>query len=83
MSRVSGGSSAPATEAFDITPSNTVDLAVPTRGIYVGGAGNLKVDMVGSGTVTFLGLAAGIIHPISAKRVYASGTAATGIIGLY
>jgi hypothetical protein len=33
--------------------------------------------------VTFTGLAAGVIHPIAAKRVYATGTGATGIVGVY
>ena len=72
-----------ATVAFDITPSNDADLTNATRGIYVGGAGNLKVDMLGGGTVTFTALAVGVIHPICAARVYATGTTATAIIGVY
>jgi len=83
MGRSAGSSSSSATEAYAITPSNTVDLAVPTRGIYVGVSGDLKVDMVGVGTVTFKDLAAGVIHPISVSRVYAAGTDATDIIGVY
>jgi len=83
MTRPSGGSSAPAGEAYAITPDNDTDLATPTRGIYVGVSGDLKVDMTGVGTVTFVGLAAGIIHPISAKRVYQTGTDATDILGIY
>jgi hypothetical protein len=81
--RPAAGSSAPASEAYAITPSNSTDLSVPTRGIYVGVTGDLKVDMVEAGTVTFKGLAAGLIHPISAKRIYATGTTATDILGVY
>ena len=79
----SGNASSPAQLAFAVTPSNTVDLAQVTRGIYVGVSGDLKVDMVAGGTVTFVDLAAGMIHPIAAKRIYQTGTDATNIIGLY
>lgn len=72
----------PATNAVSITPDT--DLAIATRGVYVGVAGDLKVDMQDAGTaVTFVGLAAGIVHPISIKKVYASGTTATNIVGVY
>jgi hypothetical protein len=83
MGRPSGGSTSPATEAYAITPSDSVDLTVPTRGVYVGVSGDLKVDMSGVGTVTFKDLMAGMIHPISAKRIYATGTTATDILGIY
>lgn len=69
--------------AFDITPNDSTDLTHNTRGIYCGGGGNLKVDMVGGGTVTFTSIAGGVIHPIQVKRVYSTGTGATSIIGLY
>lgn len=72
----------PADKAVAITPSDSTDLTTPTRGIYVGVSGDLKVDLVGSGTVTFVGLAAGIIHPIAAKRIYATGTDSTDILGV-
>ena len=75
-------SNAPGTAAFAITPNDSADLANVTRGLLLGAAGNVKVDMLESGTVT-LALAAGIIHPLRVKRVYAAGTTATGIIGLY
>ena len=71
-----------ASSAFVITPDNTTDLALPTRGLYVGGSGTVKVDMADGTTVTFTGLAAGVIHPIRAKRVYATGTTASGILGV-
>jgi hypothetical protein len=45
--------------------------------------GDLKVDLVGGDTVTMYNLAAGAWHPIQAKRVYATGTAATYILGAY
>lgn len=68
--------------AEDVVPNDTVDLATPTVAVYVGGAGNLKVDMVDGGTVSFNGLAAGTALNIRVKRVYATGTTATNIIAL-
>ncbi|MHA2642888.1 MAG: spike base protein, RCAP_Rcc01079 family [bacterium JZ-2024 1] len=72
-----------ATGAFSITPSDAADLASVPRGIYVGVSGDLRVDMSDSGTVTFKALSAGILHPISPKRVYSTGTTATDIIGVF
>lgn len=77
------GLESPAEYAAAITPDNSTDLANSTRGIYVGVTGDLKVDTVGGSTVTFVGLAAGIIHPIRARRVYATGTSVTSIVGVY
>lgn len=73
----------PANHAFAITPADGSDLDHVTRGIYVGGAGNLKVDMAGGETVTFTGLAVGVVHALRVKRVYLTGTTATAILGLY
>ena len=67
---------------FAITPSNSVDLAQPTIAIYLGTPGDLKIDAVETGTeITFKNLANGVFHPIRAKRVYATGTSASDIIG--
>lgn len=79
----SSGLNSPASAAFAITPADGADLAYVTRGIYVGVSGDLKVDMANGTTVTFVGLAAGMIHPIRAKRVYDTGTDATSIVGVY
>jgi len=73
----------PINSAFAITPDDDVDLIYVTRGIYVGVSGDLKVDTKSGDTVTFVGLAAGMIHPIRVKRVYENGTDATSIVGVY
>lgn len=73
----------PATRAFAITPNDGADLAVFTRGLYIGVAGDVVVDMVDSGaSITFTALAAGVIHPLRVKRVRATGTTATNIVGV-
>ena len=69
--------------AFEIIPDDATDLSHETIAVYVGFDGDLKVDLVGGDTVTMYNLAAGAWHPIQAKRVYATGTAATYILGAY
>lgn len=73
----------PATIAVAVTPSNTVDLTNITTGIFVGGAGTLKVDMPGTSAYTFTSVAAGVYLPLRVKRVYSTGTTATNITALY
>lgn len=75
-------SNKPGQSAVAITPSDAAGIAL-TRGVYIGGAGNLRVDMADGTTVTFSGLAAGIVHPLAVKKVYATSTTATGVIGVY
>ena len=79
---VNGSVTDPAISAVAVTPDNSNDLAQTTRALYIGVSGNVKVDMQGSGTVTFLSVPIGIL-PIRAKRVYATGTTATSIIALW
>lgn len=54
----------------------------PTRGVYVGSAGTMKVDMAKSGTAVSFTAVAGY-HPISVTRIYATDTAASGFVLLY
>lgn len=74
--------------AVSVTPSDTVSITFPSgthysKGIYVGVTGNLVAVMADGTVVTFTSLAAGVIHPISAKRVNATSTTATGILAVY
>lgn len=85
----------PVVMAQAVTPSDSTDLQYTTRGLYVGGAGNVTVDMYGplnpNGpdrslnpvTVTFTGVTAGSILPIACRRVRSTGTTATGIVALW
>ncbi len=72
----------PAEHAFRIVPNDGVDLIAKTRGLYVGVAGNVRVQMVDGGVETFENMTAGVVHPLCAIRVFATGTSATGIRGL-
>lgn len=73
----------PAASAFAITPNDSAELDTVTRYIYVGTAGNLKVVMMNGETVTLNNLAAGTPHPLRVRKVFANGTSATNIVGLY
>jgi len=73
----------PASSGFAITPHDTNELVRVTRGIYVGVAGDVKVEFYSGDIVTFKDLAAGVIHPLRVKRVYETGTDATDIVGVY
>ena len=69
-----------------VTPSNTVDLTSLTKGLFVVGAGDLKVTFAedaDDAPVTLLAVAAGSYLDFSVKRVWATGTTATGIYALW
>lgn len=76
------GKTEPAYDMAAVTASDSAKIK-PTRGLYIGGAGNIKVDTAGGSTVTLNGAAAGSILPVSVDRVYSTGTTATNIIALY
>jgi hypothetical protein len=80
--RLSSLNSGPATRCDAITKSDTVDLARVTRGIYVGGAGDIAVIASSGTTATFSAVPVGTILPIRVSRVMSTGTTATLLIGL-
>lgn len=71
----------PAAAAAAVTAHDSNRIA-PTRGIYVGVSGDVKVTMLDGTAVTFVGLAAGVIHPICCVQVFSTGTTATDIVAL-
>jgi len=79
----SGGTTSPATHAYAITPGDGADVAHVTRALYAGVTGDIKVTMEGGETVVLVGFPAGMPIPIRVKRVHATSTTATSIVGLY
>ena len=71
----------PATRIAEIAPSDTADLAFVTRAISVEQAGYLQVVTVAGDTGRVF-VAAGVPFPIRVALVLATGTTATGIVGL-
>lgn len=76
------GKTEPAYDMASVTTSDSSEID-PTRGLYIGGAGNIKVDTAAGTTVTLNNAAAGSVLPIRVKKVYATGTTATNIVALY
>lgn len=72
----------PARDADAIVPNDTADLSAVTRAIYVGSAGHLQVQMASGQTITFENVLAGVVYPIRAARVLATGTTAAGLVAL-
>jgi hypothetical protein len=75
--------SGPATDGAAITPSDTVDMTTPARGIYVGTGGNVKLITVAGSTLTFVSVPSGYIIPMQTKRVFSTLTTASNMIALY
>lgn len=80
--------------AFSITTSDAnifvdagaTSVAVPVS-VYVGVSGNVKVTPFSSSspdvsTVTFTNVPAGTMLPVQVQKVWATGTTATGLIGI-
>lgn len=77
----SAGPESPAWNAAAVTVAPGDLPLIPTRALYVGGAGNVTVTMAGGASVEFVGVPAGSILPIRVDRVTAA--TATGIVALY
>lgn len=72
----------PARRASAVTPSDSTVLNA--RAVYVGGAGDLVVELPGNdgAAVTFVAVPAGSLLPIRAVRIRAA-TTATSVVALY
>lgn len=67
-----------------VTPSDTVAFTQGvTRGVYVGGAGNMVCVKEDGTTVTFTGVLAGVVYPIRCKRINSTSTTATSLVALF
>lgn len=73
----------PASNAAAVTTSDSTDLPTSSKRLWVGGAGNVKVNTVGGSTVTYTAVPAGAYLNVRASRVFATGTTATNIVAEY
>ena len=51
--------------------------------LYVGTAGNVKIETVGGDEVTLVGINTGAFIPVQVKKVFATGTTASNILALW
>jgi len=70
-----------ASMAFSVTPADS-DMGTPARALYVGVGGDVRVTTTGGNDVTFTAVPGGSLLPVSVKRVWATGTTATNVIGV-
>lgn len=79
----------PAANFAAVTPADTGTFvannpkASLTRGLYVGGAGDVVAVREDGGAVTFAAVPAGTVLPIRCVRVNETGTDATDIVRLW
>ena len=78
--------SGPAANAVAINLGSDTTLASTSRGIWVGGGGNVKVDLAITGTaIVFTSVPSGTMLPVQATKVYstANGTTATSLTAVW
>lgn len=64
------------------TPNDAQDLPIASRALNVAQTGAVRVTTVG-GTTETLTIAAGGVFPVRARRIWATGTTATGIVVMF
>lgn len=77
------GWESPALCAYAVVPNDAQEFETWCRGLYVGGAGDIRLVTWEDFEVTFVGVLGGTILPIAVKKIFATGTTATNIVGLY
>lgn len=74
----------PANNATEITTSDSTEYAPPLRALYVGGMGAIKVTTVKGNEVTLYNCLAGTtLAHFEIKKVHATGTTATNLVGFW
>lgn len=67
--------------AINYSGGNQDLSTVKARGVYIGTAGALKVDMAdGSTGLTFSSMSAGQIYPLKITKIYQTGSTAAGVV---
>lgn len=75
------GLESPAARLASVTPNDAADLAFPTRAIAVGAEGFVQLITI-MGDTGRVFIVPGAPFPIRARRILATGTTASGIVGL-
>lgn len=75
-------------DAVAITPSDTQPITDAAGNavqpiLYIGGAGNVAVKTALGTSITFTAVPAGTVIPVMVSQVMATGTTATGIVGIF
>lgn len=73
----------PHEDAHVVVPADASDIAPFATRLWIGGAGNIKVNTLAGSTVTIVGIPAGTLLPLTVTRVFSTGTTATSIVALH
>lgn len=76
------GLDSPARGSYPVTPDDATDLAKTSRGLWITGTGDVKMTFQDGSIDTYSGLPGPALYPFCVKRVWATGTSATGIKAL-
>jgi hypothetical protein len=71
-----------ATQLLALTPSDTTDLAVSIKAIYVGTTGNINMIAAEDDEAVVLRNVPAGYYPIAPKRIFSTNTTASNIVGL-
>ena len=72
----------PAGAAVALTKSDSTVIEI-TRGLYVGGTGDVAVLMADGVSCIFESVPAGFILPVRCTKLLSTGTSATKVVALY
>ncbi len=72
----------PAAHAVAVTPSDSTNLTVAAKALYVGVTGDVTVVTTNGDTTTFVAVPAGSVLPVQCTRVNSTLTTATSIVAL-
>jgi len=75
-----------ARQSVAITPNNGADLARPITSLYVGGAGDITLELVKDvpGGTQLKSVPAGTyLENLVIRKIYATGTTATFLVGFF
>lgn len=79
---LASGLESPATDGFAITPSDEDEFAEVTRALYIGTGGTVAAVLQSGAAVSFANLGSGTLLPVRLRQVKATGTTASGLVGM-
>src|SRR5579884_2034175 len=71
---------APANDGAAVTPSDSANLPISSKRLWVGGAGNVSLVTVNGTPLTYTSVPAGTYLQVRAQQVKATGTTASNIV---
>ncbi|WP_111431024.1 hypothetical protein [Rhodobacteraceae bacterium DSL-40] len=72
----------PASGVAIISPNDVADIAAPVRAFLVNENGDVTVTMIDGSVATLFGLTAGTVYPFRIRKLHATGTTVTGLVGM-